>query len=69
MLNHRSKSYSHKFKGGGLHYEVGVLIQKGDICWIFGPFKCGQCTDLMTFWMGLMKELGRGEKVIADQIC
>ena len=62
------KYYSHKFKGSGLRYEVGLSIQKGDIYWIFGPFKCGQFTDLMIFWMGLKKELRRGEKVTADGI-
>jgi ABC-type uncharacterized transport system YnjBCD ATPase subunit len=51
--------------GSGLWYEVGLLIQKGDICWIFGPFKCGQFTDLMIFWMGLKNKSGRGEKAIA----
>lgn len=66
--NHGRKYYSHKFKGSGLRYEVGLSIQKGDICWIFGPFKCGQFNDLMIFRMGLKKELGRGEKVIADGI-
>ena len=66
--NHGWKYYCHKLKGSGLRYEVGLSIQKGDICWIFGPFKCGQFTDLMIFRMGLKKELGRGEKVIADGI-
>ena len=47
---------------------MGVFIQKGDICWIFGPFKCGKFTDLMIFWMGLKCEFGRGEKDIADGI-
>ena len=68
LSNHGRDYYSHKFKGSGLRYEIGISIQKGDICWIFGPFKCGKYTDLMIFRKGLKKELGRGEKVIADGI-
>ena len=64
--HHCGEYYSHKFKRSGLRYEVGVSIQKGDICWIFGPFKCGIFTDLMIFGMSLKHALGRGEKVIAD---
>ncbi len=66
--NHGRAYYSHKFKGSGLYYKVGLSIQKGDICWLFGPFKFGQYTDLMIFWKGLKNELGRGEKVVADGI-
>jgi hypothetical protein len=51
-----------------LLHEVELLIQKGDICWIFGHFKYGQFTDLVICLMGQKKELGRGEEVIADEI-
>ena len=32
---------SHKFKGNGLKYEVGVCIRTGEIVWIHGPKRCG----------------------------
>ena len=32
--------FSHKFKSGGLRYEVGVCIVTGHIVWINGPFRC-----------------------------
>ena len=38
--------YSHKFKGAGLRYEVGVAIATGWIVWVFGPFPCGACNNL-----------------------
>ena len=64
---HGQAYFSNKFKGSRLHYEVGLAIQTGDICWIFGPFKCGEYTDLMIFQMGLKHELGRWEKVMQMQ--
>ena len=34
-----SKSwYSHKFRGAGLRYEVGIAIQTGDIVWTNSQF-------------------------------
>ena len=41
--------FSHKFKGAGLRYEVGVCIQTGFIVWISGPFRDGQWPDLSIF--------------------
>jgi hypothetical protein len=40
------KWYSHKFKGPGVRYEVGVCIQTGHMCWVNGPYPCGEWTDL-----------------------
>ena len=41
---------SHKFaKKAGVCYEVAVPIQSGDICWINGPFPCGDYADIMVF--------------------
>ncbi len=58
--------YSHKFKSAGLHWKVASSIRSGDICWINGPFPCGKYPDIKIFCMGLMHELGPGEKVEAD---
>ena len=58
--------YSHKFKGPGLRYEVGVSLM-GDIVWVSGPFACGSNTDLTIFRSGMKKALLPGERVIADR--
>ena len=58
--------YSHKCKGAGLRYEVGVTISSGQIVWAHGPFPCGSHPDLLIVRMGLKKELLEGERVIAD---
>ena len=58
--------YSHKFKGPGLRCEIACCIQTGDICWINGPFKCGQWTDPMIFKRNLKHQLQPGEGVECD---
>ena len=60
------KWFSHKFKGPGLTYEVGVCIENGHIVWVYGPFPCGRYADLTIFKMGLKLLLSQGEKVLAD---
>ena len=59
--------FSHKFKGPGLRYEVGLCIRTGWIVWIHGPFPCGKWPDLKIFRKSLIKMLGSGEKVQADK--
>lgn len=64
--------YSHKFKGPGVRYEVGVCILTGDIVWIHGPYPCGRWPDLKIFrsaLKGLLAAAGGGEKVAADKGC
>ena len=58
--------FSHKFKGPGVRYEVGLCIQTGEIVWIHGPFPCGKWPDLKNFRHSLKHQLGDGEKVVAD---
>jgi hypothetical protein len=58
--------FSHKFKGPGVRYEVGVCIQTGDICWINGPYPCGAWPDIKIFREHLIHRLPPGEKVEAD---
>ena len=60
---------SHKFNGPELSYEVGVVIQSGDICWINGPFPAGSYHDITIFRQRLKHKLAYeapGEKVEAD---
>jgi hypothetical protein len=40
------KWFSHKFKGPGLRYEIGLSIYSGDIVWASGGVPCGQYPDL-----------------------
>ena len=58
--------FSHKFRGPGVRYEVGLCIQTGWIVWIHGPFPCGAWPDLKIFRKALMGMLPIGEKVHAD---
>jgi len=60
------KWYSHKFKSAGLRYEVAVSLQKGDICWVNGPFPCGSHPDIKIARLGLVQELRLNEMCIAD---
>ena len=64
------KWYSHKFKGPGLRYEVGICIQTGEIVWVNGPFPCGDYPDLRIAREGLIYALaatpGIKEMALAD---
>ena len=62
-----SKSwFSHKFKGAGLRYEVGIAIQTGWIVWIHGSFPCGDWPDLAIARHGVCNMVDDGELLIAD---
>lgn len=60
--------YSHKFKGPGLRYEVGVSISMGWIVWVHGPFPCGSWADLRIARStgGVQEMMERQERYIAD---
>lgn len=60
------KWYSHKYKGPGLCYEVGVCIFTGHLVWINGPFPCGANPDITIFRSALKWRLLPGEQVEAD---
>jgi hypothetical protein len=60
------KWYSHKFKGPGLRYEVGLCIQTGWIVWLNGPYPCGSHPDLKIARLGVFRLLAIGEMVLAD---
>ena len=63
----RKKWFSHKFRWPGLHYEVALTIQKGNIVWSHGPFPPGAHIDLAIFLQGLAHKLKPGETVEADK--
>lgn len=58
--------YSHKFKGPGLRYEVGICIQTGEIVWVNGPFSCGSWPDLRIARNDIIYMLDQGEMILAD---
>lgn len=60
------KWYSHKFKGPGLRYEVGVCIQTGWVVWINGPFPCGQWSDIKIARNCLVDLMSSDEMALAD---
>lgn len=70
--NHKGKLkkdkryYTHKFKAGGLRYEVALSIRSSDIVWIAGPYLPGIWNDLAIFRLGLMYMLEDGERIEAD---
>ena len=66
MRGWSKKWFSHKFKGPGLRYEIGISIKKGDIVWIAGPYICGKWNDLEIFKNGLIHQLDENERVEAD---
>lgn len=59
--------YSHKFKGAGLRYEIGVSLLGGNIMWANGPFPCGSYPDVKIFRNELKHLLLEDEYVIADK--
>jgi len=44
----------------------GIIIGRGDICWINGPLPYGIYPNIKIFCMGLMHKFGPGEKMEAD---
>ena len=63
----RSRWYSHKFHGLGVRYEIAISIATGWICWIHGPFPCGDWPDLRIVRDSLNDALEPGEYYIADK--
>lgn len=60
------KWYSHKFKGPGLRYEVGLNIITGDLVQVYGGFPCGAYPDLKIARLNYLNEIMPGELTLAD---
>jgi hypothetical protein len=58
--------FSHKFKGPGVRYEIGLCIQTGWIVWKNGPYPCGSYPDLKIARHRVVHVLAQGEKILAD---
>ena len=61
------KWYSHKFRGPGLRYEVGLCIRTGHIVWAHGGLPCGEWPDLKLARDVFIYRLLPGEKALADK--
>lgn len=61
------KWYSHKFKGPGLRYEIGLNIRTGDIAWKYGGYPCGEYPDLKLAREVYIHSVNIGEKTLGDK--
>lgn len=59
--------YSHKFKGAGLRYEIGLNIRTGHIVWANGGYPCGIYSDLLLARESYIFSVGAGERTMADK--
>lgn len=60
--------FSHKFRGPGLRYEIGLNIRNGNIVWAFGGYPCGEFTDLKLAREAFEQAVDDNERVMADLI-
>lgn len=58
--------FSHKLNHAGLRYEIALSIKQSSICWVRGPFPCGEMNDMSIYSSGLRDLLMSGEEVVAD---
>lgn len=61
------KWFSHKFKGPGLRYEIGLNIRSGYIVWKHGGYPCGEFPDLKLAREAYVHSVNVGEKTLADK--
>lgn len=62
-----NKWYSHKFKGPGLRYEIGLNIRTGSIVWKHGGYPCGEYPDLKIARDAYTLSVNPGEMTLADK--
>lgn len=58
--------FSHKFKGPGLRYEVGLNVATGQIVWVHGGYPCGAYPDLKIARERFVQQLDENERAFAD---
>lgn len=61
------KWFSHKFKGPGVKYEIGVCIQNGWIVWTNGGVPCGEFSDLKLAREAYIFAVEEDELTLADK--
>lgn len=60
------KWFSHKFRGAGIRYEIGLSIGNGDIVWASGGLPCGEWPDIKIA-KNLYLKYARDEVTLADK--
>lgn len=65
QMKFSEKFMSHKFKGNGLKYEVGVCIVTGRIVWIHGPSRAGE-SDITLARQAFVSFMDDNEMAVAD---
>ena len=61
-----TKWYSHKFRGPGLRYEIGLCNVSGHIVWVSCPYLCGEYPNLKIACEGIMHLFEEGKVLVAD---
>ena len=61
------KWFSHKFRGPGVRYEIGLCIATGNIVWAHGGYPCGELPDLRLARDAFIDRLEIDEKALADK--
>jgi hypothetical protein len=59
---------SHKFKGNGLKYKVGVCIATGKIFWVHGPSQAGE-SNITLARQAFVSFLNDNEMAVVDSGC
>lgn len=62
-----SKWYSHKFRGPGIRYEIGLCIRTGKIVWANGGYPCGMFSDLKLAREAYVLSVNDKELTLADK--
>ncbi len=60
------KWFSHKFRGPGIRYEIGLNIRNGGMVWTHGGYPCGQYPDLTLAREAYTSSVNPGELTVAD---
>jgi hypothetical protein len=66
-LNQDKRQCSKKFNHGAAKYEIGMSIHTAECVWINGPYRGGEHDLNMLQQGGLIDNIRKGKKVIADR--
>lgn len=66
QMKFSNKFMSHKFKGNGVKYEVGICIITGHMVWVHGPTRAGE-NDISVARQAFVSFLNDGEMAVADR--
>jgi hypothetical protein len=61
------KWFSHKFRGPGIRYEIGLCITTGNIVWAHGGYPCVEWPNLRLALDAFINHLEIGKKAVGDK--